>query len=34
MHTSIAAPTRGKVAQVLVAPGDAVQEGQALLHFE
>ncbi|MBP9144249.1 MAG: acetyl-CoA carboxylase biotin carboxyl carrier protein subunit [Thermoanaerobaculia bacterium] len=34
MKTSIVAPGVGRVAQILVAPGDAVQEGQALLHYE
>ncbi len=34
MKTSIVAPQAGRVSQILVAPGDAVQEGQALLHYE
>ncbi len=34
MKTSIVAPGAGRIAQILVAPGDAVQEGQALLHYE
>lgn len=34
MKTSIVAPQVGRVTQILVAPGDAVQEGQALLHYE
>ncbi|MEO8198299.1 MAG: biotin/lipoyl-containing protein [Thermoanaerobaculia bacterium] len=34
MKTSIVAPQVGRVSQILVAPGDAVQEGQALLHYE
>lgn len=34
MKTSIVAPGPGRIAQILVAPGDAVQEGQALLHYE
>ena len=34
MKTSIVAPQVGRVSQILVAAGDAVQEGQALLHYE
>lgn len=34
MKTSIVAPERGRIGQVLVAPGDAVVEGQPLLHYE
>jgi methylmalonyl-CoA carboxyltransferase small subunit len=34
MKTSIVAPGAGRIAQILVAPGDSVQEGQALLHYE
>lgn len=34
MKTSIVAPRVGRVSQILVAPGDTVQEGQALLHYD
>ncbi len=34
MKTSIVAPRVGRVNQILVAPGDTVQEGQALLHYD
>lgn len=34
MHTSIAAPTPGKVARVAVAVGDSVREGQPLIELE
>lgn len=34
MKTSIVAPQVGRVSQILVAAGDAVQEGQALLHYD
>ncbi|MCZ7651208.1 MAG: acetyl-CoA carboxylase biotin carboxyl carrier protein subunit [Thermoanaerobaculia bacterium] len=34
MKTSIAAPARGKVAEILVGVGDAVKEGQALLAYQ
>jgi len=34
METSITAPTSGKVAQVRVAAGDAVKQGQVLIDFE
>jgi len=34
MKTSIVAPQVGRVSQILVAPGDPVQEGQALLQYE
>ena len=33
METEITAPAAGTVATVLVAPGDAVQGGQALIEF-